>query len=85
MSTAAKRAIRTGVQTLLAIATVIPLLAATIANADGLAEALPWLAATAPTAATVAAGFARIMALPAVEAFLDRLGIGLTDDGGDIE
>ncbi|MET9914581.1 hypothetical protein ABZZ74_49195 [Streptomyces sp. NPDC006476] len=85
MSPTTKHTIRTGIQTLLAIAAVVPLLAAAIANTDGLAEALPWLAATAPTAATIAAGVARIMALPAVETFLDRLGIGLTDDGGSTE
>ncbi|MFE5036896.1 hypothetical protein [Streptomyces sp. NPDC056683] len=46
---------------------------------------MPWLAATAPTSAAIAAGFARIMVLPTVEAFLDRLGIGLTDAGGGTE
>jgi hypothetical protein len=77
----AKRAIRTGIQTLLAVAALVPFAAAALASNDSLSTALPWLAASAPAAATIAAGFARVMALPAVEAFLDRFGLGLVDDG----
>jgi hypothetical protein len=79
--TPTKRAIRTGIQTLLAVAALVPLAAVALAGTPALSTALPWLAAAAPTAATIAAGFARVMALPTVEAFLDRFGLGLVDDG----
>ncbi|MEU8950888.1 hypothetical protein [Streptomyces sp. NPDC048489] len=79
--TPAKRAIRTGIQTLLAVAALVPLAATALADDDRLSAALPWLAASAPAAAAIAAGFARVMALPAVEVFLDRFGLGLVDDG----
>ncbi|MCX5362869.1 hypothetical protein OG864_29665 [Streptomyces sp. NBC_00124] len=82
MSTATKRAIRTALQTMVAVAAVVPLVAAYLADNGQIADALPWLAAAAPAAA-VAAGFARVMALPAVESFLDRFGLGLVDDGGE--
>lgn len=45
-------------------AAAVPLLAAATAQADGLNEAAPWLAGAAAEAVAVAAGFARIMALP---------------------
>ncbi|MFJ3867917.1 hypothetical protein [Streptomyces nigra] len=86
MNVAAKRAIRTALQTLVAVAAVVPLIAAYLASNGPIGDALPWLAAAAPTAAALAAGFARIMAMPAVEAFLDRFGLGLVDDeGGPVE
>jgi hypothetical protein len=79
----AQRAIRTGIQTLLAVAALVPLAATAIADNGTLSNALPWLAAAAPTAAALAAGFARVMALPAVELVLDRFGLGLVDDGSN--
>jgi hypothetical protein len=79
--TPAKRAVRTFVQTLLAVAALVPLAATVLADNTTVSNALPWLAAAAPTAAAIAAGFARVMALPAVEVFLDRFGLGLVDDG----
>ncbi|MEV6536715.1 hypothetical protein AB0M86_45405 [Streptomyces sp. NPDC051639] len=79
--TPAKRAIRTGIQTLLAVAALVPFVSTALASDDRLGDALPWLVASAPAAAALAAGFARVMALPAVEAFLDHFGIGLVDDG----
>lgn len=85
MSPENKRTIRTALQTVLAIAAAVPLLAAAIAQAEGLSQAAPWLAGAAAEAVAVAAGFARIMALPSVEAFLDRFGIGLTNGGGSTE
>lgn len=83
MSTPAKRAIRTAIQTLLAVAAVVPLVAGQLADNDTIGAALPWLTAAAPGAAALAAGFARVMALPAVESFLDRFGLGLVDDGNE--
>lgn len=77
----AKRAIRTGLQTLLAVAALVPLAATALADNTVVSNALPWLAAAAPTAAAIAAGLSRVMALPAVEAFLDRFGLGLVNDG----
>ncbi|AVH58372.1 MULTISPECIES: hypothetical protein [Streptomyces] len=74
MSPAAKRTARTVLQTLLSLAAVLPALVDT----DGIAEALPWLA----TAAAGAGALARIMAMPAVERLLDRLGLGLVDNDG---
>nr|WTB07384.1 hypothetical protein OG546_26105 [Streptomyces antimycoticus] len=85
MSDKTKRAIRTAIQTLLAVAAVLPALAAVIADNDALAVAAPWLVAAAGSAAAAAGIIARLMATPAVEQLLDRLGIGLHDTGGDIE
>ncbi|MFI5993173.1 hypothetical protein ACIBAC_15225 [Streptomyces sp. NPDC051362] len=81
--TPTQRAIRTGIQTLLAVAALVPFAATALASNDQLSAALPWLAASAPAAATIAAGFSRVMALPAVEVFLDRFGLGLVDDGSN--
>ncbi|HEY1179132.1 MAG TPA: hypothetical protein VGF17_23505 [Phytomonospora sp.] len=83
MTPKTKRAIRTALQTLAAVAAVLPALAAVIADNDALAVAAPWLVAAAASAAAAAALFARIMATPAVEALLDRLGLGLTNDDDD--
>ncbi|WND36911.1 hypothetical protein RI578_22655 [Streptomyces sp. BB1-1-1] len=82
MSDKTKRAIRTGLQTLAAVAAVLPALAATVADADELAVAAPWLIAAAGTAAVVAGVVARVMAAPAFERLLDLFGIGLDDKGG---
>ncbi|MEU8721523.1 hypothetical protein [Streptomyces antimycoticus] len=79
MSDKTKRAIRTAIQTLLAVAAVLPALAAVIADNDALAVAAPWLVAAAGSAAAVAGIIARFTATPAVERLLDRLGIGLDD------
>ncbi|MFJ2196965.1 hypothetical protein [Streptomyces violaceusniger] len=85
MSDKTKRAIRTAIQTLLAVAAVLPALAAVIADNDALAVAAPWLVAAAGSAAAAAGIIARLMATPAVERLLDRLGIGPDDTGGVTE
>ncbi|MER7788731.1 hypothetical protein [Streptomyces sp. NPDC097640] len=85
MSDKTKRAIRTAIQTLLAVAAVLPALAAVIADNDALAVAAPWLVAAAGSAAAAAGIVARIMATRAVEQLLDRLGIGLPDTGDGTE
>ncbi|WP_424862094.1 hypothetical protein [Streptomyces sp. MMS24-I29] len=77
-----KRAVRTGIQTLAAVAAVLPVLAAVVADSDALAVAAPWLVAAAASAAAVAGIVARVMAHPAGEQLLDRLGLGLVDDDG---
>ncbi|MFF9261989.1 hypothetical protein [Streptomyces longwoodensis] len=77
-----KRAARTALQTLAAVAAVLPALAAVVADSDDLAVAAPWLVAAAVATGAVAGTVARIMASPAVEAFLDRFGLGLADDEG---
>ncbi|MEV7243977.1 hypothetical protein AB0N92_22400 [Streptomyces sp. NPDC093248] len=74
-----KRAIRTALQTLAAVAAVLPALAALLADSD-LAVAAPWIVGAAVSAAGVAGIVARVMASPAVEALLDRFGLGLVDD-----
>ncbi|MGW5673928.1 hypothetical protein ACWEV4_02350 [Streptomyces sp. NPDC003860] len=77
MSPANKRAIRTALQSSVAFAVALP----AIVTASGIPAALPWVAG----ALTVAAGLARVMSLPQVEALLDRAGLGLHDgpNGGD--
>ncbi|QKN87663.1 hypothetical protein SEA_CUMBERBATCH_21 [Streptomyces phage Cumberbatch] len=82
MSPKNRRAVRTALQTLAAVAAVLPALAAVVADSDALAVAAPWLVTAAASAATVAGAVARVMALPAVERLLDRLGLGLVDDDG---
>ncbi|PZG53117.1 hypothetical protein C1I98_06045 [Spongiactinospora gelatinilytica] len=62
MSDANKRAIRTAVQTAVGIAVALP----AIVGAAGIPEALPWVAASL----AVAGGFARVMALSAVQRLL---------------
>ncbi|MGW2497283.1 hypothetical protein ACWCV2_22640 [Streptomyces pseudogriseolus] len=73
-----KRAIRTALQTLAAVAATLPALAALLAD-SALAVAAPWLVAAAVSAAAVAGIVARVMASPAFEALLDRFGLGLAD------
>ncbi|MFF8839569.1 hypothetical protein [Streptomyces sp. NPDC015130] len=64
MSDASKRTARTILQSAVGIAVVLPAVVA----ASGVPEALPWVAG----ALAVAGGFARVMALPAVQALLPR-------------
>ncbi|MFH8993249.1 hypothetical protein [Streptomyces sp. NPDC017940] len=71
MTDAARRTIRTVIQTTVALALALPAIVA----ASGIPEALPWVAG----ALAVAGGLARVMALPVVEALLDRVGLGLDD------
>ncbi|MEU2759401.1 hypothetical protein [Streptomyces sp. NPDC007094] len=73
------RAVRTALQTFAAVVAVVPALAAIVADSADLAVAAPWLVGAATTAAAVAGVVARVMAHPAVEALLDRLGLGLVD------
>ncbi|MFJ8900044.1 hypothetical protein [Streptomyces sp. NPDC102370] len=74
-----KRAIRTALQTLAAVAAVLPALAALLAD-SALAVAAPWAVAAAGTAAVAAGIVARFMASDPFERLLDRFGIGLRDD-----
>ena len=80
MSPANKRAARTALQTLAAVAAVLPALAAVVADSDALAVAAPWLITAAASAAAVAGVVSRVMASPVVEQLLDRFGLGLVDD-----
>lgn len=72
MSPATKRTIRTVLQTAAALALAVP----GIVAASGIPDTLPWVAG----ALVAAGGLTRVMALPTVEALLDRFGIGLVDD-----
>lgn len=72
MSTETKTAIRTVVQTAVAIAALLP----TIVDASGIPASLPWVAG----ALAVAGGLARVMALPAVQTLLPGW---LRTDSGD--
>ncbi|WP_329622913.1 hypothetical protein OG357_22890 [Streptomyces sp. NBC_01255] len=72
MSPATKRTIRTILQGTAGVAVTLPAIVA----ASGVPAALPWVAG----ALAIAGGLARVMALPAVEALLDRVGLGLVDD-----
>ncbi|MFF9507282.1 hypothetical protein ACF1BU_14355 [Streptomyces sp. NPDC014724] len=72
MSPAAKRTIRTVIQGAVGLAVVLP----AIVDASGVPASLPWVAG----ALAVAGGLARVMALPGVEALLDRVGLGLVDE-----
>ncbi|MCQ8829871.1 hypothetical protein [Streptomyces malaysiensis] len=72
MTAANKRTIRTLLQGAVAFAVALP----AIVDASGIPAALPWVAG----ALAVAGGLARVMALPAVEAILDRVGLGLVDE-----
>ncbi|GGW67848.1 hypothetical protein [Streptomyces griseoloalbus] len=80
MPPAAKRAIRTALQTLAAVVVILPALAAVVADSTALAVTAPWLITGAVSAAAVAGVVARIMAHPAFESLLDKVGIGLIDD-----
>ncbi|MFD8949004.1 hypothetical protein ACFV0B_09145 [Streptomyces xanthophaeus] len=71
MTPAATRTVRTVIQTTVALAVALP----AIIGAAGIPEHLPWVVA----ALAVAGGLARVMALPTVEALLDRVGLGLID------
>lgn len=71
MSDHAKRTARTVLQTALGIAVVLP----AVVDASGIPAALPWVAG----ALAVAGGFARVMAVPGVQALLP--GWLRTDDG----
>ncbi|MFJ9246056.1 hypothetical protein [Streptomyces sp. NPDC101776] len=62
MSEAAKRTLRTAVQTAVGLCVLLP----TVVAAAGVSETIPWVAG----ALAVAAGVTRVMALPAVEALL---------------
>ncbi|MFE7122142.1 hypothetical protein ACFU99_42600 [Streptomyces sp. NPDC057654] len=62
MSEAAKRTLRTVLQTAVGLALALP----AIVDAAGLPASLPWVAG----ALAVAGGLARVMALPAVQALL---------------
>ncbi|MGI5252765.1 hypothetical protein [Actinacidiphila glaucinigra] len=71
MSTATRRTIRTVIQGAVGLAVALP----AIVDASGVPDSLPGVA----VAMAVAGGLARVMALPAVEALLDRVGLGLVD------
>ncbi|WP_414168730.1 hypothetical protein ACMATS_21325 [Streptoverticillium reticulum] len=64
MSDAAKRTLRTLLQTAVGLAVALP----AIVDASGIPASLPWVAG----ALAVAGGLARVMALPAVQALLPR-------------
>ncbi|MFJ6074639.1 hypothetical protein ACIQFU_28065 [Streptomyces sp. NPDC093065] len=72
MTDANKRTARTVLQGIVGFAVALP----AIVDASGVPESLPWVAA----GLAAAGGLARVMALPSVEALLDRLGLGLVDD-----
>ncbi|MET9555078.1 hypothetical protein [Streptomyces sp. NPDC006645] len=72
MQPTTKRTVRTVLQGAVGFAVALP----AIVDASGAPESLPWVAAGLATAG----GLARVMALPAVEQLLDRLGLGLRDD-----
>lgn len=67
MTDATKRTIRTALQTLVGVAVALPF----IVDASGIDEALPWVAGSL----AVAGGLARVMALPSVQALLDKVGL----------
>ncbi|MFM9613924.1 hypothetical protein [Streptomyces niveiscabiei] len=66
------RTVRTVIQGAAGLAVALP----AIVDASGIPESLPWVGG----ALAVAGGLARVMALPAIEALLDRVGLGLVDD-----
>ncbi|MEV0438937.1 hypothetical protein AB0I84_09565 [Streptomyces spectabilis] len=72
MTDATRRTIRTVLQTAVALALALP----AIVTTSGIPETLPWVVG----ALAVAGGLARVMALPAVEALLDRVSLGLVDE-----
>ncbi|MFH8403726.1 hypothetical protein ACH4FX_02985 [Streptomyces sp. NPDC018019] len=83
MSPEAKRTVRTILQGIVMFSLALP----AIIDASGIPDTLPWVAG----ALAVAGGLTRVMALPQVEALLDRVGLGLVDDqapartdGGDV-
>ncbi|MFJ6707037.1 MULTISPECIES: hypothetical protein [unclassified Streptomyces] len=72
MSPENRRTIRTVLQGAVAFALALP----AIVDAAGIPESLPWVAG----ALVVAGALTRVMALPAVESLLDRVGLGLRND-----
>lgn len=68
MKHSTKTTIRTVLQWVVSVAVMLP----GIVQASGLPESLPWVAG----GLAVAAAVTRIMALPSVQAALDRLGLG---------
>ncbi|MGW8876397.1 hypothetical protein [Streptomyces mirabilis] len=74
MSPANKRTVRTVIQGVVMFAVALP----AIVTASGIPESLPWVVG----ALAIAGGLARVMALPAVEQLLDRIGLGLVDNEG---
>ncbi|MFF3886611.1 hypothetical protein [Streptomyces sp. NPDC001914] len=75
MTDANKRTVRTVIQGIVGFAVALP----AIVDASGVPESLPWVAA----GLAAAGGLARVMALPSVEAVLDRFGLGLVDTAPD--
>ncbi|MCY0959591.1 hypothetical protein [Streptomyces sp. H27-H5] len=75
MTDANKRTVRTVIQGIVGFAVALP----AIVDASGVPESLPWVAA----GLAAAGGLARIMALPSIEALLDRFGLGLVDTAPD--
>lgn len=73
MKPSTKRSIRTAIQAAVGVAAALPAIVA----ASGIPESLPWVAG----ALAVAAGLSRVMALPVVEQLLDRIGLGLGQEG----
>ncbi|MFI6860195.1 hypothetical protein ACIBKZ_09815 [Streptomyces sp. NPDC050421] len=72
MQKTTKRSIRTAIQAAVGLAVALPAIVA----ASGIPQSLPWVAG----ALAVAGGLARMMALPAVEQLLDRLGLGTGEE-----
>ncbi|WP_411141400.1 hypothetical protein [Streptomyces sp. x-80] len=62
MTDAARRTVRTVVQTAVALAVLLP----AIVDASGIPSTLPWVAG----ALAIAGGLARVMALPSVQALI---------------
>ncbi|MFB7029682.1 MULTISPECIES: hypothetical protein [unclassified Streptomyces] len=81
MSPANRRAVRTVLQTIAAVAAVLPALTALVADSADLAAAAPWAVGTALSAGAFAGVVSRVMSSPLFEAALDRVGLGLVDDG----
>ncbi|AYD86214.1 hypothetical protein SEA_DAROLANDSTONE_23 [Streptomyces phage Darolandstone] len=75
MTDANKRTVRTVIQGIVGFAVALP----AVVDASGVPESLPWVAA----GLAAAGGLARVMALPSVEALLDRFGLGLVDTAPD--
>lgn len=73
MTPANKRTARTLIQGAIGLAVALPAIVA----ASGIPQSLPWVA----VALAVAGGFARVMALPAVEQLLARVGLGTGEEG----
>lgn len=72
MNVPSKRTIRTVIQGAVGFAVALP----AIVGVSGIPEHWPWVAG----GLAAAGGLARVMALPSVEALLDRFGLGLVDN-----